>query len=163
MEFYGKAFTGLLILAGLIASGCKQSMVISEVDYSQPIESVLSPDDEGIVKDERYGLQFNMLPLQYMETQDTTSVTTREVRYIRGKSGMFYITAPTYQHVYLMSAREGALEFRERFKINETGIEEPAFNQRDSFVQLVNRRSGESYRLTPESMEKEESTNNTED
>ncbi|WP_372638761.1 hypothetical protein [Fodinibius sp.] len=163
MKRYGRALTGIAVMAMLLVSGCKQSMVISDVNYSQPIESVLTPDEDGIVKDERYGLEFNMLPLQYMETQDTTSVTTSEVRYIRGASGWFYITAPTYQHVYLMAPEKNELVFREKFKIGETGFDKPAFNQRDGFIQLVNRSTGESYRLTPEGLEEEGLTTNTED
>lgn len=163
METYGKAFAGFIILAMLVLQGCKQSMVISKVNYAQPIESVLTPDEDGNVKDERYGLEFNMLPLQYAETQDTTSVTTSELRYIRGKSGLFYLTAPTYQHVYLMMPREGELELEEKFLISETGIDKPAFNQREDFIQLVNRSTGDSYRLTREGPEKEGSTTNKDD
>jgi len=143
-----------------IISGCSQSMVISRVNYSQPIESVLTPDEDGVVRDGRNGIAFNMLPLQYEETQDTSSVTTSELRYIRGKKGFFYITAPAYRHVYLMTPEEGALELREKFLIGETGIDEPAFNQRDTFIQLVDRAAGDSYRLTPEGLEKEGTATN---
>lgn len=163
MKLYGQAFAGLLLMTVVVITGCKQSMVISKVNYSQPIESVVTPDEDGTVKDERYGLEFNMLPIQYMETQDTTSVTTSEIRYIRGASGLYYVTAPAYQHVYLMAPGVNELEFREKFKISETGIDEPAFNQREGFVQLVNRSTGERYRLTPEGLEEEGLTTTTED
>lgn len=164
MKIYPKALTGLLALAVLIISGCKQSsMVISKVDYSQPIESVLTPDEEGVVEDVKHGLKFNMLPLQYMETQDTTSVTTSELRLIRGSEGLFYITAPTYRHVYLMTPKESALEFRKKMRISEIGLNQPAFNQRDGYVELVSRATGERYRLTPDDMEKEELTTNSEE
>lgn len=163
MNINGKAFAGLMISAMFMIYGCKQTMVISKVNYAQPIEAVLTPDEDGIVNDERYGLEFNMLPLQYAETEDTTSVTTSELRYIRGKSGLFYLTAPTYQHVYLMQPKEGELVLEEKFLISETGIEKPAFNQRDDFIQLVNRATGESYRLTREGPEKEGATTNKED
>jgi len=143
-----------------IISGCSQSMVISRVNYSQPIESVLTPDEDGVVRDGRNGIAFNMLPLQYEETQDTSSVTTSELRYIRGKKGFFYITAPAYRHEYLMAPEEGALELREKFLIGETGIEQPAFNQRDTFIQLVDRATGDSYRLTPEGLEREGAADN---
>ncbi|SMO90427.1 hypothetical protein [Fodinibius sediminis] len=162
MKLNGKTTVALLVAVLFAASGCKQSMVISRVDYSQPIESVLTPDENGIVSDVKQGMEFNMLPLQYMETQDTTSVTTSELRYIRGENGLFYMTAPMYKHVYLMSPEEGKLELREQFKIDEKGIEKPAFNQRDNFVQLVNRSTGERYRVTPEGIEKENGTEKTE-
>ncbi|GAA5520706.1 hypothetical protein Asal01_00639 [Fodinibius salicampi] len=156
METFTKKMGCVLVLALLILGGCK-SMAINKVDYSQPIESVLEPDNEGNVEDIKHGLKFNILPLQYMETQDTTSVTTSEIRYIRGEKGYYYITAPTYQHVYLMSPEEGALELEERFLINKAGIQEPAFNQRNKYIELLDRRNGESYRLTIEGLEQDES------
>ncbi|MDZ7693740.1 MAG: hypothetical protein U5K69_21910 [Balneolaceae bacterium] len=71
-----------LAFAVLLFAGCKQSMVISDVNYSQPIETVLTPNEEGVVEDIQHGISFNILPLQYIETQDTSSVTTQEVRMI---------------------------------------------------------------------------------
>lgn len=156
MNYYFKTFAAVLTVSFFLLLGCKPSMVISKVDYSQPIESVLEPNEEGMVNDQEHGLRFSMMPLQYAETQDTTSVTTSEIRYIRGQSGFYYVTAPTYKHVYLMSPEKSELKLEEKFKISEVGIDKPAFNQRDNYVQLVNRTTGERYRLTPEGMKKEE-------
>lgn len=156
MDNFTKKMGYALVLTLFILGGCK-SMAINKVDYSQPIESVLEPDEEGNVEDIKHGLKFNILPLQYMETQDTTSVTTSEIRYIRGEKGYYYFTAPTYQHVYLMTPTEGALELEEKFLINEAGIQEPAFNQRNEYIELLDRSNGESYRLTIEGLEKDES------
>ena len=148
--------TGLVVSAVLLLAGCKQSMVISKVDYSQPLETVLTPTEEGMIIDKKHGLKFSMMPLQYAETEDTSSVTTKEIRYIRGESGLYYLTAPTYRHVYLMMPARNELKVEKKIMISEAGMEKPAFNQRDNFVQLVNRTSGETYKLTPEGMTKEE-------
>lgn len=130
-----------------IIAGCKQSLVISEVDYSQPIETVLTPDDEGIVSDVQHGISFNILPLQYAETQDTSEVRTREVRFIRGTEGYYYITAPNFKHVYVMVPEKGKLKVDRKIMISENGVEDPAFNQRAPYIQLLNRKSGETYTL----------------
>lgn len=133
--------------------GCKQTLVISEVDYSQPIESVLQTNDDGVVNDVRSGLSFNILPLQYAETKDTSSVSTEEVRMIRGKEGYYYITSPGYQNVYVMAAEKGTLKLKKKIMIKEGGIAKPAFNQRNPYVQLLNRETGENYALTAEGIQ----------
>lgn len=145
------------LMAALFATGCKQSMVISKVDYSQSIESVLTPNENGVVKDVQHGLTFNIKPLQYAETQDTTSITTNEVRYIRGKEGFYYITAPNYKNVYVMAPEKGKLTLKNKLKISETGLAQPALNQRTTYIQLINQSSGEVWKLNPEGVEKQQS------
>jgi hypothetical protein len=144
-------------VAALLLTGCKQSMVISEVDYSQSIESVLQPDEDGTVKDLKHGLTFNIKPIQYAETQDTSSVTTNQVRYIRGQEGYYYITAPNYKNVYVMAPEKGKLVLKETLKTTDEGIAKPAFNQRMTHIQLVNRSTGEIWKVNAESIEKKES------
>jgi len=150
-------FVAILFLTTVLFTGCKQSMVISKVDYSQSIESVLAPDENGLVKDMQHGLTFNIKPLQYAETQDTSSITTKEVRYIRGSEGYYYITAPNYQHVYVMAPEKGKLTLKKKLSVSENGLNQPAFNQRNSYVQLLNRTSEESWKLYPERVQKEQS------
>lgn len=146
-----------LLLAALVFTGCKQSMVISKVDYSQSIESVLTPNENGVVEDVQHGLKFNIKPLQYVETQDTSSVTTEQVRYIRGREGYYYITAPNYKNVYVMAPEKGKLKLKKKLSVSEDGLSQPALNQRMSYIQLLNQESGESWKLNPESVEKEQS------
>ena len=143
----------LLFCCVSVFVGCKQTLVISEVDYSQPIESVLQPNDEGVVNDVKSGLSFNILPLQYAETRDTSSVSTEEVRMIRGKEGYYYITSPGYQNVYVMAPEKGTLKLKKKIMIKEGGIAKPAFNQRNPYVQLLNRETGENYALTAEGVQ----------
>lgn len=137
-------------------AGCKQSMVISDVNYSQPIETVLVPDNEGMVQDLQHGLTFNILPLQYEETQDSSSVTTTQVRMIRGYEGYYYITAAGYSHVYIMAPEKSSLKLTKKIKISEDGLEEPAFNQRKTYVQLLNRKTNTTYALTDQGLNEAE-------
>lgn len=154
MKLFNTCALGLLLTI-VFMTGCKQSMVISKVDYSQSIESVLTPNEEGIVEDVQHGLQFSIMPLQYAESQDTSSVMTKEVRYIRGKAGFYYITAPNYRNVYVMTPEKSSLKLVKKLKVAENGISQPAFNQRTSYIQLLNLSSGESWKLNPEGIEKE--------
>lgn len=154
-----QTYTVTIFAAALVlfTMGCKQSMVISEVDYSQSIESVLQPNENGMVEDMEYGIKFSIMPLQYAETGDTTSVTTEEIRLIRGQEGYYYITAPNYSHVYVMTPKVGKLELKNKYAISEGGLESPAFNQRMSHIQLLNRETGESWQITPDGVEQDES------
>lgn len=157
MKFLFNTVAIIFLLAAMTLTGCKQSMVIKRVDYSQPVESVLTPDEEGVVHDVQQGLKFNIKPLQYIETQDTSSVTTKEIRYIRGQAGFYYITAPDYKNVFVMSPEEGELKLNEQLTVSENGLERPAFNQRSSYILLINRESGESWEIYPDRVEQEES------
>lgn len=141
------------LLLGVTTMGCKQSMVISKVDYSQPVETVLTPDDKGFVQDVQHGLKFNILPLQYAETQDTSTVTTHRIRMIRGSEGYYYITSDGYQNVYVMAPEKGSLKLKNKIKINEEGLAEPAFNQREPYIQLLNRSTGETYALNADGIQ----------
>lgn len=152
---------GFLAVAVLFA-GCRQSLVISDVDYSQSIESVLTPDDDGMVHDARQGIKFNIKPLQYEETEDTSSVTTSEVRLIRGNDGSYFITAPGYQNVYIMSPDKSELKLDSKIEIDEDGLEEPAFNQRDTYIELVDRATDETYRLDSEGLRDSDNENDEE-
>lgn len=153
----------LLLISVSVFVGCKQTLVISDVDYSQPIESVLETNKEGTVNDVRSGLSFNILPLQYVETQDTTSVTTQEVRMIRGKEGYYYITSPGYKNVYVMAPEKSTLKLKNKILIKEEGISKPAFNQRNPYVQLLNRETGENYALTAKGIQQPDSNENSEE
>ena len=157
MKSFIQVITVISVVAAVLLTGCKQSMVISKVDYSQSIESVLQPDDDGTVTDPQHGITFNIKPIQYAETQDTSSVTTNQVRYIRGQEGYYYITAPDYKNIYVMAPDKGKLVLKETLKVTDEGITKPAFNQRMTHIQLLNRSTGEVWKVTAEDIKKKES------
>lgn len=152
-----KGIWSLILLPGLMLAGCGSSLVIENVDYAQSIESVLTPNEQGVVNDVEHGIEFSILPLQFEETQDTSSVTVEQVRYIRGQEGYYYITASGFQNVYIMTPEEGQLVLNEQVLASEQGIASPALNQRGSFIQLVDRESGETWRLSSDGIQEEES------
>ncbi|MGD8427141.1 MAG: hypothetical protein PVH63_05890 [Balneolaceae bacterium] len=157
MKSFINTIAKILLVSAFGLVGCKQSMVISRVDYSQSIESVLTPNEQGIVEDIQHGLKFNIKPIQYVETRDTSSVTTRQIRYIRSSEGYYYITAPNYKNVYVMAPDKNKLILKKKIWISEDGVSKPAFNQRISYIQLLDRTSGASWKLNSEGIQKEES------
>lgn len=139
------------IISGIILGilvGCGSKMTIKRVNYSQPLETVLEPSENGEVEALEYGLSFNIKPIQYKETNDTTSVTTDKVHLIRNSSGYYFLTASGYNNVYVLRPVTGSLKLQKAIQITENGLDQPAFNQRDPYIQLIEKKSDQSYRLT---------------
>ncbi len=135
-------------LAAIVLMACGSQMTIKRVNYSQSLETVVQPADNGKVEDVKHGLTFNIKPIQYAETQDTSSVTTDKIHLIRGAKGYYFVTAPGYSNVYIMTPETGSLKLHKKVHITDNGIDKPAFNQRDPYIQLINQDTGQSYRLT---------------
>lgn len=127
----------------LLLTGCGSSLVLQNVDYSQPLESVLSPDEEGNVHDQRYAIEFNVSPL--LEYEGIESV--EEIRLIRNTTGFYFVTAEGFSHVYIFESGEGELILQEEVVLPDGPISGPAFNQRDTYIELINQSSGQTYNL----------------
>ena len=131
-------FIPIILLASIMMLGtaCK-TFVVKDVNYSQQIESVLIPDDEGNVTDVRHGITFNVTPFQKKEFGTLDSTQIREVRMIRNSEGFYFITANQFKNVYVMEPGDGSLKLKKKIKVSEQGISQPAFNMRNGSVQLV--------------------------
>lgn len=132
-----------ILAFGLLLTGCGSSLVLQNVDYSQPLESVLNPDSDGVVHDQRYAIEFNIVPL--LEYEGVESVS--EIRLIRNAAGYYFVTADNFRNVYIFAPGEGELALHEEIEIPNGPIKQPAFNQRNTFIELVNQSSGETYNL----------------
>jgi hypothetical protein len=144
LNFIVGGFTAILFMA------CGSKMAIERVNYSQSLETVVQPSETGAVDDIKHGLSFNIKPIQYKETRDTSSVTTDKVHLIRNAKGFYFVTAPGYNNVYVMRPETGKLNLHKTIHISDNGIGKPAFNQRDPHIQLINQETDETYRLTEE-------------
>lgn len=134
----------------LFMTACSSSLVIQHVDYSQPLETVLKPNNQGLVNDVRHGLSFNIKPLQYAETQDSSSVTVSAVHLIRGTDGYYYVTAPGFKDVYIMAPAENKLVTKKKVLVNKNGLTNPAFNQRKPYIELL--ANGNVYQLNKDGL-----------
>ncbi|MEX0681248.1 MAG: hypothetical protein WD097_07680 [Balneolales bacterium] len=135
------------ILVFMVA--CGPSLTLTNVDYSQPMESVMSPDANGNVEDPRMGISFDITPLNVEERGENASLPD-EVRLIRSNEGYYFVTAPGYSNVYVFTSAEGSLELHATIPVSEAGLAEPAFNQRAPYIQLVDGSS--EYRLTKDGL-----------
>jgi hypothetical protein len=126
-----------LIFAGLLIYSACSTLTLQSANFAWPIESVLPVNDEGNVLDERYSVEFNTTPLFYEELKDSNAYAGKDIRLIRDKEGYYYMTANEFKNVYVFQAEEGKLILENKIPISETGLIRPAFNQRDTLIELV--------------------------
>lgn len=150
-------FIPVFLLASIMMLGtaCK-TFVVKNVDYSQQIESVLTPNEEGVVHDVRHGISFNITPFAKQEFEENDSTIIEEVRLIRNTKGYYFITANKFNHVYVMEPGKGALKLKKKIRVTEDGLNAPAFNLRESTVQLITTDSNEILSLNEEGIQEKE-------
>ena len=120
----------------LITAACSV-LTLQPANFSWPLESVLPVDDNGKVSEDRYSLEVNTIGLFFQEFQDSLSYKGKEVRMIRDNQGFYFITSSNYKNVYVFKAEEGKLIQENKIFISEFGLQAPAFNQRDPYIELV--------------------------
>lgn len=121
----------------LIVMGCT-SLVIKPANFAWPIETVLQVDNAGNIKDERYSLTLNVKHLLYAETKDSINVSGVAVRIIRNAEGYYFVTAPKFKNVYVFEQGEASLRLYKKIAVSAKGLDAPALNQRQSYIELVN-------------------------
>lgn len=138
-------FTHLILCIAIMAgaAACGSSFVIHDVDYSQPVESVLTPDSDNIVHDQRYAVKFSISGL--LTEEGLTSLD--EIRMIRNHAGYYYLTASGFQNVYVFHPGESMLELERKVTVSESGLGQPAFNQRGTNIELIDRSTGNTWNL----------------
>lgn len=125
------------------AAACGPSLVLQNVDYAQPLESILTPDSDNQVHDQRYAIKFDLSNI--LEEEGETSVD--EIRLIRNGAGYYFVTAAGFNNVFVFETAESELKLKTLIEITGNGIGQPAFNQRGSHIELVDLASGTTYNL----------------
>lgn len=125
---------------------------LQPANFAWPLESVLPIDEDGNVTEDRYSIEFNTIGLFVEEFQDSLSYKGKELRIIRDNQGYYFITASNFKNVYVFNTQDGALVLNNEILISETGIQNPAFNQRSPNIELID--GDKTYKLTYEGIEK---------
>lgn len=129
------------LIAGVIASllfiAACSTLTLQPANFSWPVESVLPVDSDGNVSEERYSLEFNTAGLFFEEFQDSLVFWGKELRLIRDNKGYYFMTAVSFKNVYVFKACDGTLKMKNKILINEAGMQNPVFNQRDPFIELI--------------------------
>ena len=126
----------LFLFLFLITAACSV-LTLQPANFSWPLESVLPVDDNGKVTEDRYSLEVNTVGLFFEEFQDSLSYKGKEIRMIRNNQGFYFVTSTNFKNVYVFKADEGKLELEKKIFISEFGLQAPAFNQRDPYIELV--------------------------
>jgi hypothetical protein len=135
-EHMKTTFCFLFTLA-FILEGCAP-LTLRPADFSWPIEIAATPDSSGTIQVARYKVAFNSKPLLFEELKDSIHVTKYTLHVVRDQNGYYFITAKDFKSVYVFVQGEGALKLEKKISVSEKGLEAPAFNQKGSFIQLVN-------------------------
>ncbi len=137
MTIQKKITLPFLLVGMLMIQACSKSMVVKNVNYAQRIESVLTPDQNGVVQDIRYGISYSVMPFQFEEFQDSSKVLVSEIRMIRNQQGYYFITADGFKNVYVMEPAENEMKLKKKIEVSEEGLLSPAFNWRNPSIQLL--------------------------
>ncbi|MDH3267531.1 MAG: hypothetical protein OEM46_01635 [Ignavibacteria bacterium] len=127
------------------------ALTLQPANFSWPIESVLAVDNEGNIAEDRYSIEFNTTGLFYEEFQDSLAYKGKEIRLIRNNLGNYFVTGKKFKNVYVFKACEGTLVLEKKIFISEFGLNEPAFNQRTPYIELLD--GDYKINLTSESIE----------
>lgn len=124
-----------LILSALFAA-CSV-LTLQPANFSWPLESVLPVDDNGKISDDRYSVEVNTVGMFFEEFQDSLSYKGKDVRLIRDNLGFYYLTSGNFKNVYVFKNEEGKMILENKIFISEFGLQNPAFNQRDPYIELI--------------------------
>lgn len=125
-----------LIISIIIITACS-SLKLSPAEFAWPIESVLKINNDGFAKEERYSFSFNTKSLFMEEMQDSMAYVGKKLRIIRNQDGYYFITSKGFKNVYIFETSEGSFSLKEKITINETGLNNPFFNQRTPYIELI--------------------------
>jgi len=129
--------TVLFVIPTVLLFTACSALSLQPANFAWPIESVLSVDEKGNVTEDRYSIEFNTIGLFYEEFQDSSSYKGGVIRMIRDNQGFYYITAAKFKNVYVFRAYDGAMVLNNKIFISETGVQNPAFNQRTPHIELI--------------------------
>jgi hypothetical protein len=124
------------ILLILFTAACSV-LTLHPANFGWPLESVLPVDDNGKISDDRYSIEVNTVGMFFEEFQDSLSYIGKEVRMIRDNMGFYYLTSGGFKNVYVFKTEEGKMALENKIFISEFGLQNPAFNQRDPYIELV--------------------------
>ena len=140
----------LIIISASVLFSCS-SLTLTSAEFSWPLESVLKIDSRGFVKEERHSISFDTKNLFLEETQDSLGYAGKTLRVIRNNEGFYFMTAVDFKNVYVFTVVKNAFSLENKIQINETGLKNPAFNQRRPFIELLD--DGITYKLSSDAIE----------
>lgn len=130
-----KYFYFFVLTLAVAVVGCS-TVALKPADFSWPVEVVVKPDSKGMVQEARYQVAFNVKPLLFEEFQDSVNIA-KPLRLIRDYRGYYFITGNDFKHVYVFEQDDASLTLAKKIKVTEKGLQSPAFNQKNQFIELI--------------------------
>jgi len=112
-------------------------VTLENANFAWPVEAVLTVNSMNIIEEGRYAFAVNIAPLAQAEFQDSTALRGKTIRVIRNAQGYYFVTGPRFKKVYVFRTGEGAFEEVTSIQVSETGLTQPALNQRPPFIELL--------------------------
>jgi hypothetical protein len=127
-------FFALPLLALLPACS---SVTLEHANFAWPVEAVLTVNSMNMIEDGRNAFSVNIAPLAEAEFQDSTALRGKAIRLIRNAQGYYFVTGPHFKNVYVFRAGEASFDGVTAIRVSETGLNQPALNQRHPFIELL--------------------------
>jgi hypothetical protein len=125
-----------LALAVTILQSCA-SLTLENVDFTWPVESVITVSATNTIEDGRYSLVCNVAPLAAKEFEDSTALRGASLRLLRNPEGYYFLTGPKFKHVYVFTTGVGELSMKSAIEVSQTGLVAPKLNQRPPYIELL--------------------------
>lgn len=113
------------------------TLTLQPANFAWPIESVLPVDESGMVTDDRYSFSFDTRGLFYEELDDSSGFKGKDIRILRDVNGYYFVVVNKFKNVYVLKINEGTLVLDNKIFVSDSGVEDPALNQRTPYVELI--------------------------
>lgn len=144
-------YMSVILLA--LVTGCS-TLILKPADFSWPVESVEKVAANGNVDIARYSISFNVKSLFFKETGDSLAYQDQKLSVIRNTEGYYFMVADNFKNVYVFTMHDGGFKLDNTIAITDTTrMQNPAFNQRPPYIQLVY--GDKSVNLTQNGIKKE--------
>ena len=127
----------IVLLLFLVITVACSTLTLKPTNFAWPVESVLKINDDGKVIEDRYAIEFDARGIFFEEFQDSSAFENKKLRMLRDMNGYYFFTSEKFKNVYVFKADEGALVLENKIPVSETGLENPALNQREPYVELI--------------------------
>jgi hypothetical protein len=145
--------TSLFIVGILLLTASCSSVQLDRVNFGWPVESVVTVNNANVFEDVRYAVSAGVGKLALEEFQDSTALRGAQLRLLRNTEGYYFLTGPRFKSVYVFEPGESSLSLSTAIAVSETGLRNPALNQRPPYVELID---GDNVRILLTSSDKAE-------
>jgi hypothetical protein len=127
-------FPAFLLL--VLVPACS-TVTLENANFAWPVEAVLTVNSMNMIEEGRYAFVVNVAPLAGAEFLDSTALRGTALRIIRNAQGYYFVTGPRFKNVYVFRAGDGSFDGVTAIRVSETGLNQPALNQRHPFIELL--------------------------